>query len=215
MGMIRINIFDELEPPKESSDGNEPLRSVSWLGGVNIPFSHVYINTTVEGVFRVEVPLMNMAYQDDPKARHFEPKAPTSPGLNGSDSSPLDSSVQDAAPVEHPMMIELFMTLNPPLIPPEQHVSDGAVPSQASPEFTHYAQKWLRGARSASNASNKNSIIAAAPDIAGRSIFLPCFITPLAPPVWESGGYETETHLLRLVSMIPFIEDWVAFDGDH
>merc|ERR1711959_345751 len=46
---IRINIFDELEPPKDASDNNEPIRSLSWLGGVNIPFSHVYVNTTVEG----------------------------------------------------------------------------------------------------------------------------------------------------------------------
>eukprot|EP00656_Telonema_subtile_P056508 TRINITY_DN9039_c0_g4_i2.p1 TRINITY_DN9039_c0_g4~~TRINITY_DN9039_c0_g4_i2.p1 ORF type:complete len:1463 (+),score=424.30 TRINITY_DN9039_c0_g4_i2:106-4494(+) len=199
---IRINIFDELEPSNSDHTGeDDPARSVSWLGGINIPFSHVYMNNKVEGVFRVEVPLINMAYQEDPKARHF----------GGNDIQAGDAP----PPLERPMMLELFMTLHPPLIPPERHVSEGSVPSQATPQFTNFTQKWLRSARGACNVRNKNQVIAAAPDIAGRAVFLPAFIVPLAPPLWESGGYEHEAHLLRLVSTIPFIEDWVAFEGDY
>ena len=64
---------------------------------------------------------------------------------------------------------------------------------------------------------------------AGRSIFLCSFVAPLEWP--QNEGEVHELHLLRVVrhrglivadwaaheqvSTIPFIEDWVAFDGDY
>ena len=69
-------------------------------------------------------------------------------------------------------MWQLYMTLNPMLIPPDTSVQEGAVPSHASAEFIHFTQRWIRSARSATKCSDPNRVIAAAPDIAGMLLLL-------------------------------------------
>jgi len=50
------------------------------------------------------------------------------------------------------------------------------------------------------------------PDLGGRSIFLTAFVVPLPP---HESFNKNEYAMLRLASMVPYIDDWVAFDGGY
>ena len=65
-------------------------------------------------------------------------------------------------------------------------------------------------AQAHSHCSFPEDIQVAVPNLGGRAVFLPAFVVPLPPP---EKFHESEHAMLRLVSMVPYIEDWVAFEG--
>jgi len=98
------------------------------------------------------------------------------------------------------------------LAAPDVTYAEGLLPSQTDPEFAAYCRNFLHVAKAETHCSVPEDIQVAVPDLGGRSIFLTAFVVPLPPP---PGFDESETAMLRLVSMIPYIEDWVAFEGGY
>ena len=39
------------------------IREKRWLGGLQVPFSTLYLEGRIEGLFRVETPIVNLGYQ--------------------------------------------------------------------------------------------------------------------------------------------------------
>jgi hypothetical protein len=73
------------------------------------------------------------------------------------------------------------------------------------------AQRWVAGVRS-STAARRRSYNVFARNLSHGATFLPRFLRAQAPPVELQPA--SLPALVRYVSLLPFLNDWLAFDGD-
>eukprot|EP01029_Cantina_marsupialis_P017745 TRINITY_DN39_c0_g3_i3.p1 TRINITY_DN39_c0_g3~~TRINITY_DN39_c0_g3_i3.p1 ORF type:complete len:592 (+),score=185.44 TRINITY_DN39_c0_g3_i3:482-2257(+) len=208
---VHINLFDELVDRKMVDDRDPDDHLVKaqrrYLGSLAVPFSTIYMNGRIEGLFKVNTPPIPLGYST-------EKKRPSSHS-NGNASN--DSYVH------------LLLTIDPPMRMPEEQ----ELPKQSAEPLSLYKhiKRWYkRNIRSRSG--NLRILQPLGATFAGEYHLITRFIKPLCPPpglpiqsktpptsfLLEDDHYEpvmTRPEMLaRFVSLIPFIEDWNAFGGD-
>ncbi|RAW30573.1 hypothetical protein PC110_g13075 [Phytophthora cactorum] len=147
---------------------------------------------------------------------------PTSPEASGIDNDYNDDTglgVKQAA--REATFLKLTLLLDPALPvsnqAPDHNESEAWASSTGNAQdilLLAHAQRWVTGVRNAAPASaarrrNYNVFVRS---LSHGATFLPRFLRAQSPPVeLQSASLPT---LVRYVSLIPFLDDWLAFDGD-
>ncbi|KAJ3080242.1 Coiled-coil and C2 domain-containing protein 2A [Rhizoclosmatium hyalinum] len=193
VGMERIyfNIFDELLIDIIDDDRVRDVeihqrRERNWLGSFSMPFTALYEQTRIEGSFHVQIPTVLLGYEKNPSA------------------GALDNSLFLALEATKETLVDVFITLEPPLLQPAplklRFLSD------ENDRFLRYATKWCAPLL----LHPTRQFIATALDLSGRTTFICRYIRPQQPPE----ELLTPRHLLRYVSTIPYLPDRTAFSAD-
>lgn len=105
--MIYLNLYDEITIDNNDSTIDD-TNSISqrferhWLGSIKIPFSTLYFNSKIEGVFRLNTPPVLFGYECD------------------SNIFPIGQSISSDSSSN--TYLTLFLTIDPSLQVPEQYV---------------------------------------------------------------------------------------------
>ncbi|KAG6958501.1 hypothetical protein JG687_00009344, partial [Phytophthora cactorum] len=156
------------------------------------------------------------------KRTSMSPQKPTSPEASGIDNDYNDDTglgVKQAA--REATFLKLTLLLDPALPvsnqAPDHNESEAWASSTGNAQdilLLAHAQRWVTGVRNAAPASaarrrNYNVFVRS---LSHGATFLPRFLRAQSPPVeLQSASLPT---LVRYVSLIPFLDDWLAFDGD-
>ncbi|XP_077547771.1 coiled-coil and C2 domain containing 2A [Haemaphysalis longicornis] len=202
--MVYLNLFDEvvldlLEDDRERHSTVYQRLERRWLGSLKIPFSTLYINSKIEGTFRVDVPVVLLGY-----AHEVKPWSPMQ-------DAPASSTY-----------VSFYMTVEPGLQSPE--VLRARCESSESPQLVQQAEEWQSALESR---YPRRFVKALAMDASGKWVFVPRFLRPLAPPqqlldaarrpsfVGDAPAASRDLMALvaRFVSLIPTLSDSVLFPG--
>ncbi|GIY77848.1 coiled-coil and C2 domain-containing protein 2A [Caerostris extrusa] len=192
---IYINLFDEvtvdlLESDRERETVVYERLERRWLGNLKIPFTTLYLNSKIEGTFRINVPPVLLSYENEPR-----------PWLTG---------LSDAA--SNHTYLSFFMTVEPCLQLPEifRDQFESAEPEKVLNEV----EKWRQ---SVIPRFPDRMIKLMSVDLSGKWIFVTRFLRSLAPPeellVGNRESLETMELLARFVSLIPTVSDSITFPG--
>ncbi|KAJ3074753.1 Coiled-coil and C2 domain-containing protein 2A [Podochytrium sp. JEL0797] len=193
VGMERIyfNIFDELLVDIVEDDRNREVeihqrKERNWLGTFSIPFAALYEQSRIEGSFHVQIPSVLLGYEKNPSA------------------GPLDNTLFLALEPTKETLIDVFISLEPPLLQPAplklRFLSD------ENDRFLRYAANWSKPLF----LHPQRQFMATALDLSGRTTFICRYIRPQEPPE----ELLTPRHLLRFISSIPYLPDRTAFSAD-
>ena len=206
--IVYFNVFDEiiidiLEDDRLRDTNIHQRLERRWLGSFQIPFPTIYLNSRIEGKFKLNVPSTLMGYNKDhgqlPHIIH-DPSSAMSIG----------------APADKDSYLTIFITVEPPLAPqpPLREIFDsneelGLIRATAAWE-TLFKERFPT--RSAQNLVT---------DVNGKSVFITRYITPQNPPaelVPDSGPSRTTLPVMKkiakFVSLIPYYEDSIAFSAN-
>jgi coiled-coil and C2 domain-containing protein 2A len=196
---VCFNVFDEVIMSLPKDDRSEMVvherRERRWLGSFSVPFGSLYENSRVEGVFRVDTPTTLLGYH------------PAGTGSTVDMSVAQHARLVAGKDIAPKTMLSVYLTLEPPLPPPQPIIDRPTSAEDASFEkpLAAFNKTW-KGHPHAKG----RCIQATAMDLSGRMVFVPRFITPLEPPP----GLDSVHKVFRFVSMIPTIEDAVTFGAD-
>ncbi|CAN8001529.1 unnamed protein product, partial [Ixodes hexagonus] len=202
--IIYLNLFDEvvldlLEDDRERSSTVYQRLERRWLGNLKVPFSTLYLNSKIEGTFRLDTPPVLLGYVHEVKPW---------------------SLVHDAPSVC--TYISFYLTIEPGLQPPE--VLRACCESTEASQLVQNAEQW----QSALHSQHPQRFVKAlAMDASGKWVFVPRFLRPLAPPeellvsatrrtssIMEGAPPKDAMGLVaRFVSLIPTLSDSVFFPG--
>uniref|UniRef100_A0A7S3GGL9 C2 domain-containing protein n=1 Tax=Palpitomonas bilix TaxID=652834 RepID=A0A7S3GGL9_9EUKA len=103
--------------------------------------------------------------------------------------------------------LRVYATLKPPL--PQPSIEDSSVKHKVGEvKVDKQIIAWQKAVRAHPNFKKRDSSILV-PDINGDPVFICRYVRPQNPP----DSFDTERMLLRFVSLIPFINDWMTFEG--
>ncbi|RLN79816.1 hypothetical protein BBJ28_00012826 [Nothophytophthora sp. Chile5] len=155
------------------------------------------------------------------------PRSPTSSGASlASEASGVDDAEEDseglnvARSAREATFLKLTLQLDPvlPVLAPtadEENSSVGTsgLSSTQDKLLIAHAQRWAAAARRASpaEAARHRNYSAFVRNLSHGATFLPRFLRSQAPPTELSSA--SLRALVRFVSLIPFLDDWLAFDG--
>ncbi|KAJ3413142.1 Coiled-coil and C2 domain-containing protein 2A [Chytridiales sp. JEL 0842] len=191
MEMVYFNVFDEflidmIEDEREREVEIHQRKERNWIGSFAMPFTALYEQTRIEGAFQVEIPPVLLGYEKDPTA------------------GPIDNSVLLGVGSTKETLINLFITLEPPLVQPSplnlKFISD------EEERLLRYSTQWVQSV----TRFNTRPVLATTLDMTGQTTFICRFIRRQKPPP----NLPTPRHLLRYVSTIPFLPDRTAFAAD-
>lgn len=218
---VHFNLFDEVIVETQGEDyRNEDAmfqrRERRYLGSFSIPFSTIYRNGRIEGMFRVETPDVNLGYLQRMR------------GVSGTESgvlkSPDDlenmradmnniSEIAEQAKDEaaDATYVYLMATLDPVLATAKEE--KGTLPgSGEDPKVVRYAKQWVEQVKRKATRKAKVNTQVFGVGIDGDAIFAPRFIAPQIPPGGQDGTeLQNVAALVRFVSLVPFLDDWQAF----
>ncbi|KAI9317369.1 hypothetical protein DFJ73DRAFT_635749, partial [Zopfochytrium polystomum] len=192
MEQIFFNVFDEylvdlVEDERERDIEIHQRRERNWLGGFSIPFTSLYEQTRIEGSFHVMIPPVLLGYEKNPTA------------------GPLENSILIGIDPAGESLLNLFITLEPPLVQPAplhlKFISD------ETERFLRYASKWTHALTAR---HPHRPVLATTLDLTGHTTFICRYIRPQQPPQHLT----TPRQLQRYVSSIPFLADRTAFAAD-
>ncbi|XP_033609176.1 coiled-coil and C2 domain-containing protein 2A isoform X2 [Cryptotermes secundus] len=197
---LYLHLFDEivvdlLEDDRMRETNIHQRLERNWLGSLQIPFSTLYFNSRIEGTFKLYSPPILLGYEKESHHRQFS--VLTIPGDN-----------QPGLPQRDATFLSLFITVQPPLNPPEPFKEK--LESSELPFMEEHLENWeLQVAKQFPHRKVKTLVI----DISGKSVCITRFFRPLAPPVLLEGEPITEEMAARFVSMIPMIAGSTLFPG--
>eukprot|EP01135_Chromosphaera_perkinsii_P000381 Nk52_evm28s78 gene=Nk52_evmTU28s78 len=185
---VYFTLFDEIEVDALEDDRqketHEHIRyEKRYLGSFKIPFSTVYLNTKVEGKFKMTSPLYMFGYEYD--------KSNFLSGQNENTDTFLST----------------YITLEPPLQHPSQ--MRDRFESIEREDLLSYGKTWEKRLLRKHYLKDR-TIQFTGQDINGKLVFLTRYIKSQKPPTQCRGVRE----IVKFVSMIPFVDDAVAFSGD-
>lgn len=158
------------------------------LGSFSIPFSTLYREGKLEGLFPLTMPPVLLGYEKEESALTQEVSATLVPAS----------------------AIKLFMTVNP-LLPPFKEERQKERATKADRQMQEFAAVWIKSVRSKlPRASCDRYLRVFAPALDGEKTLLCRYVRPQPPPRELAGS---EKLLLRFVSLVPFLEDATLGSG--
>ena len=207
--IVYFNVFDEIIVDILADDR---LRDTNihqrlerrWLGSFQIPFSTIYINSRIEGKFKLNVPSTLMGYNKDHGLL---------PHLMTSDMLLSQSSL--TGHTDKTSYLTIFITVEPPLAPHPalREVFD----TNEEPRLIRAAAAWELLYNGEHGSRSVRSLVT---DVNGKSVFITRYIGPQNPPnelVPEDRNMRKSLVILqkvaKFVSLIPYYQDSIAFSG--
>lgn len=192
---IYLNLFDQVlidiqEDDRQRGTTVHQRIEKKWLGGLTIPFSTVYFNGKIDGTFKLNKPPVLLGYTQGPDEEE-------------------GTSVRSN---EENTYLSVFMTIEPPLQPPEPMRERFATTEDE--KLLQYADNWEKTLNAKfSDREYKTTVI----DVNGKTVFVTRYFKALEPPPDIFGSSDTEVKKMevvaRYVSMIPSVSDSVVFPG--
>ncbi|XP_064626685.1 coiled-coil and C2 domain-containing protein 2A-like isoform X3 [Lineus longissimus] len=201
--VIYFNLFDEvvvdvLQDDRERTTNIHRRIEKKWLGCLRIPFSTLYLNSKIEGTFRIDMPPVLLGYMHDLKGNRID-----------SDFGP---EMEVAMGEVDQTFLSMFLTIEPQLSPPEPF--EEKFESNEDEKLIEAAEGWQSELRKKFQKRDYKTTVT---DLNGKSVFITRYFKSIKPPEEllnkSSGSLATAEEVARYVSMIPFVSDSVIFPG--
>ena len=200
---IKISLFDERviqnKMERRYRQGVSYRNERRFLGGISIPFSTVYVNETVHGALPLQKPVLTLGYRARGQIN------------DGEDISPVEEHSRCDT------LLRCVISVDPPLV--ANQIESQMNVLNAPGELKQLRASARRFYKSLGSKALSQNIQLCASDMTARSVLVCRYISPQSPPdeifsnsvMVEADAIQS---IVRYVSLIPFMDDWITFGGD-
>jgi len=206
--MVSFNLFDEVivDAPSDdyrTEDATFQKREKRYLGCFSIPFSTIYMNGRVEGMFRLNTPPVNLGYAGKPQQSS---EVLESSGVLKEIVNEIEDDRSNAT------YVYIMATLDPVLATSDEPHESSRVGAGENEKVVKYAKQWLKKIKNTNTRTKSANLQLFGNNLNGDAVFVTRYIRPQVPPLRNDGQEMTHpAALLRFVSLVPFLDDWQAF----